>query len=613
MRRVVAMSPEDFYEEAFFTGKMIAQAVRWCQEREGNVIDVTVQGVWRKSGEPFKGSGHILEARSNLLRKYIVVILDYAVRGKERLGKGVTVTVGSTRSKCDVQALNIVFRNRLRRSTYQLAFFDSGELNSAIRWIQESLPLKKIHGKVEGIWLRSGAEFIGEGEVLAAEDGPFKKSFAMLVSRGIIGERVINELIVSVGSLPLRYRLEQPVRIFLASFLDRYVKRMLKDAYLLSSRCGLGILLNSEAAVMVRGAVSDMIRRTASFLSKWTGNPAGIDVAASKVLLEPKQEVVPREEYILRVRGLTVSYGKKVVLRDVSFSLREGEILGIVGESGSGKTTCMKALIGELTPDSGEVLICGFPPSRKDVVAPLIGYVPQDLSRMYETFTPIENIVYFGRQYGLPEDELIKRGKRILKELEVFHKGNEKVETLSGGEKRRVSISIALVHHPKILFLDEPTSGLDLIRRHELWSYLEKINKVYGTTLVVITHYPSEAEYCDKVAVFVRDKGFVDFGSPRELVSKLPGGGYAIGLVLEEDDPEADDVIRSTEGVSYVFRVGPYYKVLVEGEENRAVLKHILSRLSSRGIKVYKIEPRVELTFEDYFRYIAGAEYNVHK
>ncbi|MEM2626312.1 MAG: ABC transporter ATP-binding protein [Candidatus Jordarchaeales archaeon] len=602
---MVVMSPEDFYEEAFFTGRMIAQAVKWCREREGNVIDVIVQGTWR-SGEPFRCSGRVVEARFHSLKKYLVVVLENGVRGRERLGKGVVVTVGGARSKCDVKASNIVFRNRLRKSTSQLVFFNGNELSSAVKWIRRNLPLKKIHGRVEGVWLRSGAEFIGEGEVLATEDNPFRKSFAIFVNKGMIEKRKVNELIVSVGGLPLRYRLELPIRNFLAILLDYYVGRMLRDAYLLSCKCGLGVFLNSEAAVRVRRVISDLIKRTTSFLSRQTGNLTSVDVVASKVLLEPKQEVVPSDEYALRIRGLTVSYGKKVVLKDVSFSLKEGEILGIIGESGSGKTTCMKALIGELKPDSGEILICGFPPSRKDVIAPLIGYVPQDLSRMYENFTPIENIVYFGRQYGISEDELIKRGKRILKELDIFHKGNEKVETLSGGEKRRVSIAIALVHNPRILFLDEPTSGLDLVRRHELWSYLEKINRTYGTTLVVITHYPSEADYCDKVAVFVKDKGFVDFGAPKELVSKLPGSGYAIGLVLEEDDPAAEDVIRSTEGVSHVFRVGPYYKVLVGDEENRVVIKRILSHLSSRGIKVYKVEPRVELTFEDYFRYITG-------
>ncbi len=599
------MRSEDFYEEAFFTGKMMDRAVRWCQERDGNVIDVLVQGIWRKSGDQFRGKGRLLKVYSHFLKKYVVLILDWGRMGKESLKRGTIITVGGARSKCDVQALNLVFRNMLKKSTSPLVFFDGSELSSAVKWVKGNLPLRRIHCIVEGVWLRSGVEFSGEGEVLVAEKHSLKKFLVMHLERGVIGGREIGDVIVSVGSRGILRSLELLVRSILVSFLNSYFRKLMGETYLVLSRLGLSVFLDGEVGVKVRRTASSLINAASSILSRRTDNP-GVDVVASKMLLEPRQEVALRDDYVLRVRGLTVSYGKKVVLKDVSFSLREGEILGIVGESGSGKSTCMKALIGELTPDSGEVLICGFPPSRKDVVSPLIGYVPQDLSRMYENFTPMENIVYFGRQYGISEDELIRRGKRILKELEVFTKGNEKVETLSGGEKRRVSIAIALVHYPKILFLDEPTSGLDLVRRHELWGYLEKINRTYGTTLVVITHYPSEAEYCDKVAVFIKDKGFVDFGTPKELISKLPGSGYAIGLVLEEDDPEVENIIKTTEGVSYVFRIGPYYKILVRDEDSKAILKRIMSRLSSRGIKVFKVEPRVEVTFEDYFRYITG-------
>lgn len=607
MKACGGMSSKGFIEEAFFTGRMIARAVKWCQEREGNVVDVLLNGVWRKSGEPFKGTGRVLKVYSRPFRKFFVVMLDHGVRGGKRIEKGVVITVGGPRSKCDVQAANIVFRNRLKKSTSQLKFFDGSELSHAVEWLRKVTPLMKVHCTVEGVWLHSNTDFTGEGEILVVEDNPLKRFFVMSVNKGAIGGRELKGVLVSVGRPSLRYQLEFLARKALVLLVNFYFRRMLENVRLLLSRCGLSVITSSAAANRVRRKVRETVEQTISMLLRVSESSRRVDVAASKVILTPKHEMVPSDEYALKVRGLTVSYGGKTVLRDVSLSLREGEILGIVGESGSGKSTCMKALIGEITPDSGEVLIYGFPPSKKEVVAPLIGYVPQDLSRMYENFTPMENLVYFGRQYGIPEDELVKRGKRILKELDIFHKGNVKVEELSGGEKRRVSIAIALVHYPKILFLDEPTSGLDLVRRHELWGYLEKINETYGTTLVVITHYPSEAEYCDKVAVFVRGKGLVDFGTPKELISKLPGSGYAIGLVLEEDDPRAESVIKSVEGVVHVFRVGPYYKILVEERDNRAILNRILSRLELEGFKVYKVEPRVELTFEDYFRYVAGA------
>jgi ABC-type multidrug transport system ATPase subunit len=225
---------------------------------------------------------------------------------------------------------------------------------------------------------------------------------------------------------------------------------------------------------------------------------------------------------------------------------------------------------------------------------------------MYMDFTPMENIVYFGKQYDIPELDLIHRGKQILKDLHIFEKGGEKVENLSGGEKRRVSIAIALVHLPKILFLDEPSSGLDLVRRHELWDYLDRINKLYGTSLVVITHYPSEIDYCDKAAIFVRNKGFIDFGTAEQLKQRLPGKGYTIELVLEDYHPEAVEVIRKVKDVEYVLQKGEQIKIF-PNKENNIVLKNILEKLEDKKIAVRKVEPKVEVDMDDYFIYLTGS------
>ncbi|MEM3586699.1 MAG: ABC transporter ATP-binding protein, partial [Candidatus Jordarchaeaceae archaeon] len=259
--------------------------------------------------------------------------------------------------------------------------------------------------------------------------------------------------------------------------------------------------------------------------------------------------------------------------------------------------------------DKGKIEICGYDARDKENVAPLFGYVPQDLSRMYMDFTPMENIVYFGKQYDIPETELIRRGKQILKDLHIFEKGGEKVENLSGGEKRRVSIAIALVHLPKILCLDEPSSGLDLVRRHELWDYLDRINKLYGTSLVVITHYPSEIEYCDKAAIFVKNKGFVDFGTPEQLKERLPGKGYTIGLVFEEYDPKIVDIIKKVKGVEYVLQRGEQLKVFPSRDHN-VVLKNILEKLEAKKITPRKVEPKIEIDMDDYFIYLTGKPIN---
>ncbi|WXG41357.1 MAG: ABC transporter ATP-binding protein [Candidatus Freyarchaeum deiterrae] len=533
---------DDFVEEAYFSGKRMSQAAEWCKEREGNIIEVEVQGKWHETGEDFRSKGHFLEAYSSPMRSVIVISITEGKRGNENFNSGEIVTIGASSSKEDIQAENLILRNFMEKNLSEDRFFDGAHFLSATSWLRDKLKRYKINAKIKGIWEKTEEPFIADGEVVGVEDNITSGCFAVRIKSGSISDKSIEQnTILKIG--------------------------------------GLGQLRKNQN-----------------------------DVAAQKILFMPGEKPKPQntDGMVLKVHGLTVSYNKRTVISDVNFEIKEGEILGIVGESGSGKSTCMKAIIGDIKPDSGEIEICGFDARDKDNVAPLFGYVPQDLSRMYMDFTPMENIVYFGKQYNVPELDLIHRGKQILKDLHIFEKGGEKVDNLSGGEKRRVSIAIALVHLPKIIFLDEPSSGLDLVRRHELWEYLDRINKLYGTSLVVITHYPAEIDYCDKAAIFVRNRGFVDFGTAEQLKKRLPGEGYTIELVLEDYHPEAVELIRKIKGVDYVIRKGEQIKIFPNKEDN-IVLKSVLEKLEGKKIAVRKVEPKVEVDMDDYFIYLTGS------
>jgi ABC-type multidrug transport system ATPase subunit len=533
---------DDFIEEAYFSGRRMTQAAEWCKEREGNVIEVEVQGKSLRTGEDFRGKGNFLESYSSPVRGVIVMSLTQGKLGNESINAGEIVTIGAPSSKEDVQAENLILRNFMEKNLSEDRFFEGTHFLSALSWLREKLKRRKINVKIRGIWEKTSEPFVAEGEVVGVEDSITSGHFAVRIKNGTISDKPIEQnTILKIG--------------------------------------GLGRL-----------------RKNLN------------DVAAEKILFMPGEKVKPKtaDNSVLKVHGLTVSYNKRPVISDVNFEIKEGEILGIVGESGSGKTTCMRAIIGDIKPDRGEIEICGFDARDKDNVAPLFGYVPQDLSRMYMDFTPMENIVYFGKQYEIPELDLINRGKQILKDLHIFEKGGEKVENLSGGEKRRVSIAIALVHLPKILFLDEPSSGLDLVRRHELWEYLDRINKLYGTSLVVITHYPSEIDYCDKAAIFVRNKGFVDFGTAEQLKQRLPGKGYTIELVLEDYHPETIEIIRKIKEVEYVLQKGEQIKIF-PNNDNSTVLKSVLEKLEEKKIGVKKVEPKVEVDMDDYFIYLTGS------
>jgi ABC-type multidrug transport system ATPase subunit len=219
---------------------------------------------------------------------------------------------------------------------------------------------------------------------------------------------------------------------------------------------------------------------------------------------------------------------------------------------------------------------------------------------MYDTFTPLENIIAFGKQYDIPEWQLVNEGKTLLRDFGILEKGNQPTNELSGGQKRRVSIGIALVHRPKVLLMDEPTSGLDPDNRNELWHFLDYINQEYGTSMIVITHYPIEAEFCDKVAVFIRGKSLVSFGKPSSLKETMPSKGFAVGIVLEEVDPRARKTLEKVEGAMFVLQRGELLKVFTE-EPLEVVAERCVTALNEKEIAVKIVKTKAVADMVDYY------------
>jgi len=306
-----------------------------------------------------------------------------------------------------------------------------------------------------------------------------------------------------------------------------------------------------------------------------------------------------KEKVAIKADGVTVIAGKKVIIDNVSFSLNHTEVLGVIGESGAGKSTFIKTIIGTMKY-SGKVLVYDYDTS-KDLkkLQPIYGYVPQDLSKIYENFTVLGNLIHFGTEYGLTEREVIRRSKKILLELGIFEKSNELVKNLSGGQKRRVSIAIGMINHPIILILDEPTSGLDPIVRDQLWISLLTLNEDYKTTLIVITHYPEDSKFCDKIAIFGRARGMIDFGKPSELFETLPGKGTAYEITIKDVD-NALSLLTEIPEIEFLLEIKRNEKYRIFTDESMVKCIQIFENKFGKG-KIIKLMQK-ETEMSDYFR-----------
>ncbi len=216
---------------------------------------------------------------------------------------------------------------------------------------------------------------------------------------------------------------------------------------------------------------------------------------------------------MIEVKNVKQVFGKKVIFENVTFSVGEGEIVGILGPSGSGKTTLIKALIGMTRPTEGKIYVLGVQqPSLKPMKH--IGYMAQS-DALYEELTADANLAYFGRLYGLKGKRLKKRIQECLSFVDLDKETKKSVQHYSGGMKRRLSLAISLIHHPKLIFLDEPTVGIDPALKRVFWKEFQYL-KEQGRSFLISTHVMDEAERCDRILI-VSDGKLIDAGTPKKL------------------------------------------------------------------------------------------------
>jgi daunorubicin resistance ABC transporter ATP-binding subunit len=292
---------------------------------------------------------------------------------------------------------------------------------------------------------------------------------------------------------------------------------------------------------------------------------------------------------MIEVKDLVKDYGKEVRAVDhISFEVEEGEIFGFLGPNGAGKSTTISMITTLSTPTSGTILLGGIDvvkyPTR---VRKLIGLVPQALTADDE-LSGRENMQLQADLYGVPRSVSKERIAELLEVVNLEEAADRRVDTYSGGMRKRLELAEGLIHRPKILFLDEPTLGLDVQTRETIWEYIRNMKEENNMTVFLTTHYLEEADsLCDRIAIIDEGRIMVS-GSPDELKASLGGDVVSIGI---NDDIDHSSKIGSFAHVSNVTREGCNYKVITSDGER--TMSDILTASVDNGWRIDSVSMHV--------------------
>jgi ABC-2 type transport system ATP-binding protein len=283
-------------------------------------------------------------------------------------------------------------------------------------------------------------------------------------------------------------------------------------------------------------------------------------------------------EFAIEARGLTKQFGDLRAVSELDLDVPRGQIYGFLGPNGSGKSTTIRMLCGLLTPTEGFADVLGTKiPGKADLLKPKIGYMTQKFS-LFGDMTVAENLKFIAQIYSYPAADRKTRIDELLEKYDLIPQRNQLAGTMSGGQKQRLALACAVLHHPELLLLDEPTSAVDPQSRRDFWANLFRLAQT-GTTILVSTHYMDEAERCHRLAILDHGVKVAD-GTPQQLQAAT---GMHVIEVLADDPYAAQIAIDERPEIASVTQLGVRLRVLIPNRHDDPV--GIVERaLTSRSV-----------------------------
>ncbi|MFV2047775.1 ABC transporter ATP-binding protein [Metabacillus litoralis] len=306
---------------------------------------------------------------------------------------------------------------------------------------------------------------------------------------------------------------------------------------------------------------------------------------------------------MLEVRELKKSYGKKEVVKNVSFTIEKGEAFGLLGPNGAGKSTTISMICGLIPYDDGDVFVGNESVKKAPInIKKKIGVVSQEIA-LYPTMSAKDNLLFWGKMYGLSGLQAKKRVEEVLEIVGLKDRGKERIETFSGGMKRRINIGAALMHEPELLIMDEPTVGIDPQSRNHILETVKALNEK-GMTIIYTSHYMEEVEFlCHRVGII--DHGEVmAIGTTAELCNRLAGRSF-VQINVEKMTGEAMEAIKQVHGVTQVLYKEESGILEVFSLNPQEALGSIITAAINHGLKIEEVKIE-EANLETLFLQLTG-------